>query len=173
MPKETTLVTFFSPGTFFAESTTKEIASRDTRLAARMARDITERHGARPYGFSFATRITGDPQPDGRGGFLKAPSDDVDVTGLYFLGGELVTYDEVCKRHDPSEDILRSNMRGNGYWIVCVNRNGYRSTQPFEPTSVLLDVNGDVVDRGDAPKWVEYRRSAEAEDKRKFELEGP
>ena len=49
-------VTFYSPGTFVAETTTKPIPSWDVDLAVAMASDIRERHGALAYGFRFSTR---------------------------------------------------------------------------------------------------------------------
>lgn len=41
-------VHFRSPGTFFAEESTRPIESWDTDKAVEMAREIKERHGARP-----------------------------------------------------------------------------------------------------------------------------
>lgn len=45
------IVTFLSPGTFASEATNKDIESWDVSLAMDMAKNIVERHGAKPYGF--------------------------------------------------------------------------------------------------------------------------
>ena len=54
-------VTFYSPGTIVAETTTREIDSWNVDDAVAMSRFIQERYGARPYGFRFSTRLA--PRP--------------------------------------------------------------------------------------------------------------
>ena len=157
-------VTFVSPGTFFAETTRKEIASWDTAEAARMAGEIVERHGARPYGFHFTTEVTRDPVPDGEGGTLRVEGRQVAEGPTHFLGGEVLTYDQIEARRDPKESILLSNMRGNRWPLVIENRNSYRSVQPFEETSVVVDPKtGAIVTTGADERWVTYRREKLAE----------
>jgi hypothetical protein len=46
---------------------------------------------------------------------------------------------EVEARNDPKDDILRSNMRCNGYDRIVVNDNSYRSVHPLGETDVVLD----------------------------------
>lgn len=53
---EKNFVTFFSPGTFVHEETTKEIDNWNVDEARDMARGIVERHGATPFAFQFSTR---------------------------------------------------------------------------------------------------------------------
>lgn len=151
-------VTYYSPGTLFAESTSKPIERRDPAMAVRMGGDVEERYAAKPYAFRFETRIVAAPVSDGEGGTLHVSSKTVDETGLYFLGGVLETLDEVTARNDPKESILRSNMRNNGSEIVCVNTNSYRSTMPFGENDCIVDEAGRVTERGDDPRHVAYRR---------------
>lgn len=123
-------VTFYSPGTFTAETTTKEIDGWDASVAMKMAHDVTERYGATPYGFQFSTRSRGDADFDSkRSG--ESP--------MYYLGGRIETLAEVEARNDPKEEILRSNMRCNGWDRIIVNDNSYRSCQPLQPTDIVLD----------------------------------
>lgn len=154
IPRKQEFVVFYSPGSFFDESSSRPIDSRDTKLAMQMAAEIVE---SKPYGFRFETRIVADPIPDGQGGTLKVESKVIDETGTYFISGALETADDVEARNDPKEDILRSNMRS--YPIVCAIHNGYgyRSVQPFEEQNVLVNAAGEIVERGDDPKWVAYR----------------
>ena len=131
MPMQQHFVTFYSPGTFVAETTTKPIAKWDVDAAIDMAREITERHSARPYGFRFSTRARKDDELDSR---------ETRRSPTYFLGGKVETLAEVEARNDPKEEILRSNMRGNSYDRIIVNDNSWRWTQPLEKDDVVLDV---------------------------------
>lgn len=123
-------VTFFSPGTFMAEETTKEIGSWDVDQAMKMAHDVVERYGATPWGFRFSTRGRDSNDLDSR---------EIKRSCLYHLGGKVETLAEVEARNDPKEEILRSNMRGNGYDKIVVNDNSWRSTQPLGKDDVVLD----------------------------------
>ena len=124
-------VTFFSPGTFMAESTTKKIDSWDVKKAVKMAKAVTERYGAKPYGFQFSTRERG---PDDLDSKVSKES------GMYFLGGRVWTLAELEKKADPKEEILRSNMRCNGWDRVVVNDNSWRWTQPLDEGDEVLNV---------------------------------
>lgn len=139
MTKKPTLkhyVTFYSPGTFFSESTSKDIAEWDTDKAVKMARKIVERYGAKPYGFRFYTTK------------LKANKDgsktwqESKKSKMYYIGGKILTIDDIEKRNkDGKDDILLANMRGNDWPTVIQNDNSWRTTQPFDPKNdVLLDV---------------------------------
>ena len=123
-------VTFQSPGTFVAEETTKEIESWDTDIAMKMADDIVERHGATPYGFYFTTKRRKDDELD---------SKTVAQSGMYFLGGQVQTREEIEARNDPKENILRDNMRVNEIDAIIVSTNSWKWTRPFEEDDVVLD----------------------------------
>lgn len=153
------LVTFYSPGTLFPETTTKDIPSWDPRVAAQWAKDIVERHGARPFAFRFSTILMAEPIDDGEGGKLEVTPREVAKSGTHFLGGRLNTLDEVELRGDPNEEILLWNMNANRWPIVCIlNESGrYRSSQPFEVEDVLCHVDGTVLERGNDPVHVGYR----------------
>lgn len=150
-------ITFLSPGTLFSESTTKPIGDRVIKDAVEMAEQIVERYDARPYGFRFETRIVKDPVPDGEGGLLQVQPKTIDESGTYFLGGTLETLDDIEARNLDSERILRSNMTGNDYPIVCVVVRGYKSTHPFGEKDFVVDATGNIIERGDDPKHVAYR----------------
>lgn len=159
-------VTFLSPGTFFAESTSQPIEAWDTHEATQRSRVISERYNAKPYGFYFTTVLAAAPVSDGEGGTLPVTEKEVARSGRYFLTGRIETFDEIEARADPKESILRDNMRCNGRWLVVVNENSYRSTQPFEEADSIVNAVGDVVERGNDPKWVAYRAKKTAEGNR-------
>lgn len=150
-------VTFYSPGTFVSETTTKEIDSWDTHKAATMAKKISERYGARPYAFRFSTAVTRPPVPDGEGGTLRVEGRQVEQSGLHYISGEILTYDQVVSRNSPRDSILLSNMRGNRWPIVVETRSPYISTHPLEASDSVVDSSGALVARGDDARWAEYR----------------
>ena len=122
-------VTFYSPGTFLAETTERPIDSWDVKAAVRMAKTVKERYGATPYGFKFSTRGRGPKDLDSR---------VIKTSGMYYLHGKVETVEEIEARNDPSERILVQNMRGNGWARVVTNTKGYRWTQPLEENDVVL-----------------------------------
>jgi hypothetical protein len=122
-------VTFYSPGTFVAEESTKEIASWDVDAALTMAREIKERYNATPYGFRFSTRT--------RGANDFVPKETT-RSPLYYLGGKVETLAEVKARATEKDRILISNMEGNGWDRIITNDNSWRWTQPLQKDDVVL-----------------------------------
>jgi hypothetical protein len=151
-------VTFYSPGTLFAETTRKPIAEWDARTAVGMADAIVERYDAKPYGFRFDTVLIADPVDDGEGGKLEIKPKCVAESGTHFLGGTLSTLDELEAHSKRDESILRENMRGNGNPIVITVIRGYKSTHIFGENDVVVDAKGGIMERGDDPKHVVYRK---------------
>lgn len=123
-------VTFFSPGTFVAETTTQPIDAWDVELAKTMARAIKERHGAVPYGFQFTTRGRGEDDLDSKT-IAKSP--------LYYLGGTVETLAQVKARATDQDRILIANMEGNGHKRIITNTNSWKWTQPLQKTDVVLE----------------------------------
>ena len=124
-------VIFFSPGTFVAEQSQKPIGSWDTDKAIEMSHDIEERHSALPYGFCFITREREDNDLD---------SHEIKRSGIYFLGGEVLTLQDVKDRNEPKDRILISNMECNGYDRIVVNSNSWQWTQPLSDNDVVLSL---------------------------------
>jgi hypothetical protein len=127
---EQDFVCFLSPGTFFNEETHKSIDKWDTDLASKIAKSVKERHGATPYGFYFYTKGRKNNELD---------SSVINKSPIYFLGGKIETLEEIEARNDPSEDILRRNMRNNNIERVLVNTNSWKVTVPLLPENVILD----------------------------------
>jgi hypothetical protein len=123
-------VTFYSPGTFVAETSERPIESWDVNLAMDMARSVKERHGAVPYGFRFSTRTRGDDDLDSSVS-RRSP--------MYFLGGKVETLKQVKARATEKDSILVSNMEGNGFKRIITNDNSWRWTQPLNDDDIVLD----------------------------------
>jgi hypothetical protein len=124
-------VTFYSPGSFMAETTTEPIESWHVGKAVEMAKGVVERYNAKPYGFQFSTRERGDDELDSRVTKRSA---------MYYLGGTILTLQEVKDRKDPKDGILISNMECNGWERVIENCNSWKVVQPLKSEDVILDV---------------------------------
>jgi len=124
-------VTFYSPGTFVSEETTKPIDAWDVEKAKALARTITERYSATPYGFQFTTRSRTDEELDSRV-VARSP--------MYWLGGKVETLEELKARATSADDrILVENMESNGWDRIITNTNSWRWTQPLRPDDVVLE----------------------------------
>ena len=123
-------VTFLSPGTFVSEQTQKEIDSWDVDKAMQMARNIKERHNATPYGFYFSTRSRKDDELD---------SKVTKTSGIYYLGGKVLTLKDVKARNDPNDKTLIWNMEVNKYNSVIENTNSWKVTMPLNDKDVVLE----------------------------------
>jgi hypothetical protein len=123
-------VTFYSPGTFVAETSTKPIEAWNVDDAVAMASLITERYNAKPYGFRFTTRGRGPDDLD---------SKEIASSPMHYIGGKVETLEEVEARNSPDEDILRFNMRCNGYKRIWTATQGWKWTQPLSDDDVVID----------------------------------
>ncbi len=137
-------VTFLSPGTFVAESSTLAITEWDPREAMRLASGVKERHGAIPYGFRFETRIVASEVTDGEGGTLQVEPKTVKTSGMYFIGGVVETLADVKARATKADDILISNMECNDYAHIVTTTNGYRWSQEFQKGDHVVNADGEV-----------------------------
>lgn len=122
-------VTFYSPGTFVAEVTTKPIDAWDTAVALAMAKDITDQHDATPYAFKFTTRTRGDADLDSHVSHMSA---------MHYFGVKVETFAEVNARNLSSEAILRDNMRINGWRRIATTTQGWRCSLPLMDDDVVL-----------------------------------
>ncbi len=121
-------VRFFSPGTFVAESTTKEIASWNVTKALEMMADIEERYGARPYGFQFFTK---------KRGWRDFEPKEVKRSGMYYVNCKVQTVEDI-EAEGPASAILLQNMKANGWDKVVSSTKGWSWTQPLREGDTLL-----------------------------------
>jgi hypothetical protein len=128
-------VTFYSPGTLFDESTDKDIDKWDVDKAVEMARKVTERYNAKPFGFQFFTEEL-KKQKNGETRYTV-----IKESKMYYLGGTILTLADIKARKDKKDDILISNMEGNDIKTIIQNDNSWRITRPFDSKKdVLLEV---------------------------------
>lgn len=126
-------VTFYSPGTFFPEKSTKKIKKWDVPTAIRMAKKIKERYNATPYGFQFSTDARKKDWLD---------SKTVKESKFHFLGGKILTLEQVKERKDPNDKILISNMVNNKFSEIIENTNSWKVCLPYDRKKhVYLEFN--------------------------------
>jgi len=157
MPERKVFAQFFSPGTLFAETSTRELTEGTVDEAVAISKEISERYNATPYGFDLVTKLVSEPIDDGEGGKMEVASKEVERDGRYYLGGKLIRYEEAVEM-DGERSAWCSNMRGNG-WPICIqNTNSFKSTQPFRKDDAIVDPEtGKVLARGADPELAEYR----------------
>lgn len=122
-------VTFYSPGTFVAEMTTKQVASWSIPKALKLMKDVKERHGAVPYGFRFTTKKRGlrDFEPK-----------EVAKSGMYYVNCRVQTLDEIEKRGKKEELTLLQNMRSNGWDKIVTTKSGWAWSHPLQDGDIVL-----------------------------------
>jgi len=121
-------VTFFSPGTFVAESTTKDVASWNVAKALKMMGEIEERYGAKPYCFQFYTM---------RRGLRDFKPKEVDRSPMYYVNCKVQTLKDI-ESEGPESATLAQNMRSNNWKRVITTTEGYKWTQPFRDGDIVL-----------------------------------
>ncbi len=126
-------VTFYSPGTFVDEETRTPIDAWDVAAAFAMAKDITERHDAKPYAFQFTTRSRGDDDLD---------SKEVARSPMHYFGVKIETIEEISARRRPKERTLLANMRSNGWDRIVTTTSGWKTSRPLGAEDVVLDESG-------------------------------
>src|ERR1051326_1239145 len=151
---------FYSPGTFVCEESSRPVSEWSTRQAVAAAETIRERYNAKPFGFRFRTHLESPPIPDGRGGTMDVEPKPLKESGLHWLGGTLLLYDDVPD--DKEHSILRSNMLCNDMPVVIEKRNSFRYTGQFGPDDVICGPSGEIVRRGDDSELKEYREKFKA-----------
>ncbi len=123
-------VTFYSPGTFVAETSERPIDAWSIDAALAFARDIKERHGATPYGFRFTTRSRGPNDLDSK---VSATSP------MHYFGVKVETLEQVKARATESDRILIGNMEGNGWDRIVTTTSGWRWTQPLGSDDIVVE----------------------------------
>ena len=123
-------VTFFSPGTFVNEESTMPIKYWDTDEALKIARGVTERYNAKPFGFQFFTKERGENDLD---------SKVTEKSHMYYIGGIIKNKSDVAKEYGE-DSVLYQNMVCNKFDRIVENNNSWKVVQRLLKGDVVLDV---------------------------------
>lgn len=121
-------VTFYSPGTFVAETTTKRVKKWDVEEALALMHGIEERYHAKPYGFRFTTK---------KRGFREMNAKEVKSSGTYYVNCKVQTLADIEAEGGPA-GTLAQNMRTNGWDRVATTTEGWSWSQPLKEGDVVL-----------------------------------
>lgn len=121
-------VTFYSPGTFVAEETTKCVPNWDVKKAQELVPDIEERYGATPYGFQFYTM---------KRGMLDMNPHEIERSSMYYVNCVVQTLEEVETEHGKNA-ILAQNMRTNKWDRIVTTNKGWAWSQPLRDGDIVL-----------------------------------
>jgi hypothetical protein len=118
------------------ERTRKPIPRWDTELAMEMARELAgDDLKSFPYGFRFLTKKLSK-------GNLKGKV--TESSGMYYIGGRIVTHEEISTRDDPKDVLLSKNMRLMGVSkIVEVDNAGGRVRVPHDERDQMIQFAGE------------------------------
>lgn len=122
-----TYVEYLIPGSFFAESETKKVSSRD--ISKLKVPD---------YAFGFQFFDITSTQVDGE----KLEGRPKNFSKRYLLAEEVLDQEGV-KKKIPDNDVLLSNMRNNGYKHVVKTRRG--NIQPADKDTIVLNSKMQVI----------------------------
>lgn len=64
---------------------------------------------------------------------------------MYYLGGEILTLQQIKDRENPKDRILITNMECNGWGRIIENRNSWLITQPLRDGDIVLDWDSTLV----------------------------
>lgn len=121
-----TYIEFLYPGAFISESSTCEVRTRD------MSNIEVPKNS---YGFRFFDVLSAIVNTNGNQ--VKLTSKRINVSPMYYYGGELYTVTEL-KLAFPNEHILIGNIEGNGHQRAIKCRTG--NWQPFNDGEDILIV---------------------------------
>lgn len=117
------------PGSFASEESVSEVSDWDVDAATSVAE---KRKQQIPFGFYFTTRARAEDDLDNH---------VTETSGIYYLGGKLLTVADIEKKEDPGDKILLSNMRNNEIGKIIENNNSCRVMMPFRSKDILLNVD--------------------------------
>lgn len=139
-------VEFYSPGLIVSEISDKcPIDSWDPKKAITIAKDKFSKFvNLKPFGFRFITQRISDPIDDGHGGKLNVEPRELNRSGFYYIDGHVETRAQVEARAEPSEKVLRDNMRIGEFNKVFIS-NGRKSTYQFNENDKVVDWDGNIV----------------------------
>jgi len=113
-------VEYYYPGSFFSETSVKEIAQRDVSKIV-IPDDA--------FGFKFFDRV--HAEIDG----VELQSKRLNISQMHFYGGRIMSIEDV-RRECPDDRILLANMEYSGWKNIIVCRTG--NTQPFRDGDVFI-----------------------------------
>lgn len=123
-------VTFLIPVAPAFEEKTFPIDAWDALAAVELAKSIDWLEGAKPFAFRFSTRELRDGEFESR---------ETVKSQRFYLGGSVLTAEEIQQRNEPKDEILIANMKTNGWKSVVFTSGAAQIAQPLLTGDRVLD----------------------------------
>ena len=120
-----TYIEFLYPGSFFRESSTQEVKTRDVSKV---------KVPKNAFGFKFFDILSVVVDADGKQ--VELTSERINVSPMHYYGGKVYTVAEL-KREFPNDRTFISNVEGNGYKKAIHCRTG--NLRPFGETDIFVE----------------------------------
>lgn len=148
-------VTYYSPGSFFSETNEREFENFSLKEFTEKASTITQRYGAKPYGFKVQRLEEIVDMPDG---FKCEPKIIEKAKCYYFINAEVVFSKDLDKK---TEGIFISNLENNCQGVGIISRNSYRFNYFFNKEDFIVNSSGEITRTGRDKDIMEYRKLVE------------
>jgi hypothetical protein len=153
-------VSFFSPGTFFSETSHKDFQELDLKKICAVAKTMKERHNASPYGFVWEYRELPTDLPQIEGYKLEVTPKVIEKsTGIIYITGEIIYSKDLISERDR---ILKFNLERNYDGVGVINKNSYIFHAGFNEGDMIIGWDGSIIKRGNERDLMNYRAKIRA-----------
>lgn len=153
-------VTYYSPGTLFSEQDNYDFDDFDLKKFINKAKNIKQRYGASPYGFSYQKLKTPLNPPKLEGFKVNVEPKTLEKSGMFYITGDIIFSKDLVGN---DERILRGNLENNYDGIGIVNRNSYKFHAGFNEKDCIINWDGVITRRGNDKDLADYRKKIKNE----------
>ena len=159
--KDHYLVTFYSPGTFFSETSSIRLDELDINKILKKAKGTSERYNAKPYGYTWKQI---------REFFIgkeKLEKEEVldESKGYIFITGNVIFSKDLT---NPDENIFKSNLESNAGGVGIQNFNSYKFSYFFDKNDIIIDWDGNIIRSGNDKDLIKYREEVKKQNEEKY-----
>lgn len=160
------LVTYYSPGTFFSESSSYKFTEFNLWKFCQKAKEISERYDAKPYGFNFQKLEIPVDLPKTEGFKVTVEPKILEKSGTFYITGDVIFSENLIGK---DEQILKSNLESNNNGVGIVNNNSFKFRGAFEKDDNIVNWDGLIIRRGNDKDLVAYRKKIREKKRKEYQ----